>query len=91
MLVRGLSANYPHIFGLLGPEGEGDLDSPALRALETAETAEALDAEGLETMTPFTIKTFPWAELDMLMQKHYSKLVSSFWAGQRLCWDLNFR
>ena len=48
---RALSANYPHIFGLLGPEGEEAeiWTSPALRALETAEiVAEALDAEGLE-------------------------------------------
>ncbi len=47
---RALSANYPHIFGLLGPEGEEAeiWTSPALRALETAEiVAEALDAEGL--------------------------------------------
>ena len=48
---RALSANYPHIFGLLGAEGEEAeiWTSPALRALETAEiVAEALDAEGLE-------------------------------------------
>ena len=48
---RALSAHYPCIFGLLGPESEEAeiWTSPAYRALETAEiVAEALDAEGLE-------------------------------------------
>lgn len=48
---RALSAHYPRIFGLLGPESEEAeiWTSPAYRALETAEiVAEALDAEGLE-------------------------------------------